>query len=115
MKLIRIRHENIAIETTSENIKRVSSLSKMFGLNITTCPLAGSDNQLLPKTNILWTGIGNRTFVELVNPRTFVELNDAPKKSLFVQFDTSTIWPVHAHTVSISSIRTKINPSHCQR
>lgn len=106
MKVIGIRHENIAIETTSENIKRVHSLSKMFGFNIITCPLTGSDNQLLQNANILWTGIGSRTLVEL---------NDASKKSLYVQFDSSTIWPVYAHTVSSSSIRTNINPSPCQR
>lgn len=115
MKLIGIRYNSVSIETTSENIKRVRSLTKAFNIHIETCPLTGSDHQLILNANILWTGIGNRTLVELVNPRTFVELNDAPKKFLSIQFDSSSVWPVYAQTVRSSSNRAILNPSHCQR
>ncbi len=110
MKVIGVRYENVSIETTSENIKRVRSLTKAFKIYVKTCPLTETEHQLIPNANILWTGIGNRTLVELVNSRTYVELNDAPKKFLYVQFDSSTISPVYAHIVHTASNRATINP-----
>jgi hypothetical protein len=114
MKIIGVRYENISIKTTAENIKSVKSFSKKFNIHVETCPLTGSDQQLFLNANILWTGIGNRTLVEFVNERTFVELNDTPKKILYVQFDSSSIWPVYAQTLRGLSYRTKIIPLPCQ-
>jgi hypothetical protein len=114
MRSIGVRYDNVSIETTNENIKSVKALSQKFKFDIETCHMTGSNHQLILNANILWTGIGNRTLIELVNPRTFVELNDAPKKFLYVQFDSATIWPVYARSLLKSTVVVKIDPTHCQ-
>ncbi len=113
MRLMGIRHENVSILTTSENIKRVNPLAKGYGLNLATCSLNGSENQLLQNVNILWTGIGNRTLVEVVS-QTFDE-KDTNKKFLYVQFDNTTIWPVYAKTENNPPNRVNLYLTHCSK
>jgi hypothetical protein len=109
---IGVRYENISIETTAENIKNVKSLAKIFNIQVETSPLKGTDHQFIRKANILWTGIGNRTLIELVNPQTFID--STPKKSLYVQFDSATLKPVYAQSLLESDDRVKVEPLDCQ-
>jgi OmpA-OmpF porin, OOP family len=111
MKIIGVRYENVSIETTSENIIRVRSLAKAYGLNIAACPLVGIDHHLILNVNILWTGIGNRTLAEMAS-QTFVE-KDTHKKFIYVQFDNSTIWPVYAKKENNPPNRANLNKTHC--
>jgi hypothetical protein len=83
MKIVALRHDNVAVELSTDNYSRLESASKAMGVEITSCPLAGG-HVLVPHADVLWNGVGSRTLLRVTG--------EGPGHQLTMDADNSGVW-----------------------
>ena len=88
MKVVGLRHNNVAVELSASNSSRLTSLAKTTGITFVSCTLP-EGRILIPQADILWNGVGTRTLMRITGSK--------PDEVLALEVDNSGVWVLKTH------------------
>lgn len=97
MKIVALRHDNVAVELSADNYSRLESASKAWGIKTASCPLAGG-HVLVLHADVLWNGVGTRTLLRVTG--------EGAGNQLDMDVDSSGVWILRTRAGVVSNCST---------